>query len=345
MNRSLPATLTPKQLGYRFPAEWEPHEATWLSWPHREDSWPGVFSHIFPSYCQFIKELARSEKVCINVNDLPMQHKAEQLLIESDVDMSRIHFFLHPTNDAWCRDHGPAFMVREGDPPHKVIVSWKFNAWGNKYPHHLDEQIPTRVAEKKGLQYFAPDMVMEGGAVEFNGTGTLLTTKSCLLNPNRNPHLTQSQIEEVLQQYYNVDRILWLEEGISGDDTNGHIDDLTRFVNKDTVVTMIAYNRSHPDYQILQNNAKALHEMELNVLELPMPSLYEEDGFVLPCSYANFYICNAAVIVPTFEDPHDEVALECLTRCFPDRKIVGIRAKELIWGLGTFHCLSQQEPQ
>ena len=330
---------TPKKLGYRFPAEWEPHEATWLSWPHREASFPGMLSKIYKPYSQFVAEIAKGEKVSINVNDAAMQRSAEEHLIKADADLTQIQFFHHPTNDAWCRDHGPAFLVKK-KAPKKVLVGWKFNAWGEKYPHDLDEQIPTRISLEKDLPCFTPNLVMEGGSVEFNGEGTVLTTKSCLLNPNRNPHLDQKKIEEVLCNYYCVDRVLWLDEGITGDDTDGHIDDLTRFVDRDSVVTMVASHSSHPDYQVLKKNAEDLHKMGLNVFELLMPSPYEG----LPCSYANFYICNAAVVVPTFGDVHDEPALELLSRCFRDRKVVGISSKEIIWGLGSFHCLSQQEP-
>jgi agmatine deiminase len=331
---------TPKELGYRFPAEWEPHDATWLSWPHRTDSFPNILPKIYEPYSRFVAEIAKGERVCINVNDHAMERSAKEHLSKAGADLTRIEFFFHPTNDAWCRDHGPAFLVRK-EEPQKALVGWKFNAWGGKYPHDLDEQIPLRISLKRGLPCFTPPLVMEGGSVEFNGEGTVLTTKSCLLSPSRNPHLDQKKIEEALRDYYCVDRVLWLDEGITGDDTDGHIDDLTRFVSKDSVVTMIAPHSSHPDYEVLKKNGKELDKMGLNVFELKMPSPYEE----LPCSYANFYLCNAAVIVPTFEDPHDEAALELLSRCFPDRDVVGISSKEIIWGLGSFHCLSQQEPK
>jgi agmatine deiminase len=342
---------TPKELGYYFPAEWKKHDATWLSWPHKEASWPGKIEKIYDVYAQFVGLLTKGEKVCINVNDKAMQTKAEQHLNQANVDFSQVQFFLHPTNDAWCRDHGPAFLIRPSTDQPKAIVDWRYNAWGGKYPpYHLDDQIPTLIAHHYGIPCFTPNIIMEGGSVEFNGKGTVLTTKSCLLNPNRNPHCSQSEIESYLRQFYGVDQILWLNSGIEGDDTDGHIDDLTRFVNENTVVTIVADHSSHPDYQVLKANLKALESMHLingqhlNIVELPVPKPYFEEGQLLPCSYANFYISNAAVVVPIFEDPNDDKALDILSTCFKDRKVIGLNSKDIIWGLGSFHCLSQQEP-
>ncbi|CUI16757.1 putative Agmatine deiminase [Candidatus Protochlamydia naegleriophila] len=342
---------TPKELGYFFPPEWAPHHATWLSWPHKEASWPGKLQAIYPVYAEFVRLLAESELVCINVNNKQMQKEAESHLMQAGADLSQVRFFLFPTNDAWCRDHGPAFLLHSSPDARKAVVDWNYNAWGGKYPpYDLDDQIPLRIANYYQIHCFQPGIIMEGGSVEFNGKGSLLTTKSCLLNPNRNPHLTQSQIESYLVDYYGVDQVLWLDSGIEGDDTDGHIDDLTRFVNEDTVVTVVESQKESPNYPILQSNLKALKAMrllngkQLNVIELPMPAPYMEDGQILPCSYANFYISNKTVIVPIFEDPMDEQALEILTSCFKDRKVVGLNSKDIIWGLGSFHCLSQQEP-
>lgn len=342
-------TSTLKNLGFRFPAEWEPHEATWLSWPHNEETWPGHLQEIYPPYLQFIQAIAEGEEVCINVNDAKQRDFVERMIEEAGIQ--RVRYFLHPTNDAWCRDHGPIFLTRSAHPQ-KIVVNWDFNAWGGKYPpYHLDNQIPERIALARSLPYFTPGRVLEGGSVEFNGAGAVLTTKSCLLNPNRNPELNQQQIEHLLQESFGIDQVLWLESGIIGDDTDGHIDDLARFLNEDTVVAPVAQRRSHPDYLILKENKECLESMRLlngkplNVVELPVPAPYEEDGFFFPCSYANFYICNAAVLVPTFEDPQDEVALEVLSSLMRDRKVVGIPSRGLIRGLGSLHCLSQQEPK
>ena len=265
--------------------------------------------------------------------------------------MDRILFHFFSTNDAWCRDHGPAFLINPAAATPKVLVKWNYNAWGEKYPpHDLDNQIPIRIAAELNIPCFTPGIVMEGGSVEFNGKGTLLTSKACLLNPNRNPHLNQEQIEQYLCNYYGVRHILWVGDGILGDDTDGHIDDITRFVNADTVVTVVEENKADGNYEILQENLQLLQQMrledgkQLNVVELPMPSpvIWEEQR--LPASYANFYIANEVVVVPTFRDKNDRRALDILSGCFPTRRVVGIDSTDIIWGLGSFHCLSQQEP-
>ncbi|RYD85783.1 MAG: agmatine deiminase family protein, partial [Sphingobacteriales bacterium] len=267
-----------------------------------------------------------------------------------DTDLSKVEFFEFPTNDAWCRDHGPAFLINP-ETKQKVVIDWGYNAWGDKYPpYDLDDVIPTRIAEYYNLPVYHPGIVMEGGSVDFNGKGTVLTTTACLLNKNRNPHLNQQQIEGYLQNYYGVEQVLWLGDGIIGDDTDGHIDDITRFVNEDTVVTVVEENKNDENHHVLQENLQELKKMrllngkQLNIVELPMPDpvIYEDQR--LPASYANFYIGNAAVVVPTFRCDKDDKALDILTQCFPDRKVVGIDSTDIIWGLGSFHCLSQQEP-
>jgi len=342
---------TPKQLGYCFPAEFEPHAATWLSWPHKEASWPGKIHTIYPYYCEFIKELTAGEKVCINVNDEAMKDFATKHLNEAAVDMSKVEFFLHPTNDAWCRDHGPAFLVNHNAEEKKIIVDWNYNAWGNKYPpFDLDDIIPSLIAERYNIPVYHPGIIMEGGSVEFNGKGTVLTSTLCLLNQNRNPHLSQKEIEEYLYSYYGIDQILWVCEGIVGDDTDGHIDDTVRFINEDTVLAVVEENKADDNYELLQSNLKDLSSMrlingkQLNIVELPMPDeiFYEDQR--LPASYANFYISNQAVIVPTYRCKKDEKALQIIQESFPGRKAIGIDSTEIIWGLGSFHCLSQQEP-
>lgn len=343
---------TPKSLGYYFPAEFAPHQSTWLSWPHKEASWPGKIETIFPSYVAFIKTLVRFEEVNINVGDLAMQQKATQLLEAAGVDLSRVHFHLHPTNDAWCRDHGPAFLLNKLDKSKKAIVDWDYNAWGNKYPpFDLDDVVPTLIGNKMGLPVFNPGIIMEGGSVDFNGAGTVITSTACLLNPNRNPHLNQPQIEQYLMDFYGQDQVLWVDEGIVGDDTDGHIDDTVRFVNEDTVITVVEENTQDDNYELLQTNLKQLKAMrllngkQLNIVELPMPDpvIWEEQ--MLPSSYANFYIANKQVVVPTFRSDKDDKVLQVVQQSFPDREIVGIDSTDIIWGLGSFHCLSQQEPK
>lgn len=338
---------TPKDLGFRFPAEWEKHESTWLSYPHNENSWPGKIETIFPSYNLFVKHLAEHETVNINVEDEAMKEKIEEQLGEIDAKMQNIRFHFFRTNDAWCRDHGPAFVVKANQ---KAIVNWDYNAWGGKYPCAEDNLVAMKIANALELEAFHPHIVMEGGSIDVNGSGTLLTTTSCLLNPNRNPQLSQAQIEEKLCQYYNVENIIWLSDGIEGDDTDGHVDDLTRFVASDTVVTAVEENKDDENYAPLQENLSLLNKArlengkQLNVVELPMPSAVVWDDMRLPASYANFYIANGIVVVPTYRCKNDERALEVLQAVFPDREIIGIDSTDIIWGLGSFHCLSQQEP-
>lgn len=344
--------LTPKELGYIFPAEWERHRATWLSYPHADSySWPGTLERIFPFYNQFIRELSKGEQVCINVRDEALKMKVSGDLEAIGTDLSKITLLVHPTNDAWCRDHGPAFLLNPSAREAKVIVSWRYNAWGDKYEHDLDEKIPGLIGKYLGIPVFYPGIVMEGGAVDFNGNRTLLTTTQCLLNENRNPGLFQHEIEEYLRNYYGVDQVLWLNEGIDGDDTNGHIDDITRFFREDAVITMVEPKRSDPNHKILEENLKTLkgfrltNGKQLDIAEIPMPKpvIYEDQR--LPASYANFYIANNRVIVPNFRCREDDKAMRIFEECFPGRSIIGIDSVEIIWGLGSFHCLSQQEPE
>ena len=344
--------MTPRALGYRFPAEFAPHEATWLSWPHKEASWPGKIASIYPSYTAFIRELAMVEKVRINVLDEAMRSGAQAMLETAGVNMSSVEWFLHPTNDAWCRDHGPAFLLNPGAAQPKAVVDWDYNAWGGKYPpFDLDDVIPTRIAEHYGYPLFKPGIIMEGGSVDFNGEGTVITSTSCLLNKNRNPHLDRAAIEQYLIDYYGQDQVLWVEEGIIGDDTDGHIDDTVRFVNADTVITVVEEDPNDENYALLQGNLADLRKMrlangkQLNIVEIPMPDPVMWEDQRLPASYANFYIANGLVVVPTFRADKDSRVLDIISACFPDRKVVGIDSTDIIWGLGSFHCLSQQEPR
>ncbi|HXX42734.1 MAG TPA: agmatine deiminase family protein [Chthoniobacterales bacterium] len=339
---------TPLQLGYRMPAEWEPHAATWLSWPRREGiSFPGSFDRVMPTLHKMVRVLIESEPVCINVCN--GAHEAEARAVLDGLPNEWITYYEIPTNEPWCRDHGPIFLTRDSVPK-LAVVDWDYNAWGNKYPPFaLDEVVPTRVAEILSAPVFYPRMILEGGSIEVNGAGTLLTSESCLLNKNRNPKLTREQIESRLRGFLGVREILWLGDGIAGDDTDGHIDDLARFVSETNVVTVIEENSNDENYEPLQQNLARLRKMkiagqELEIAVLPMPKKIEREGLRLPASYANFYIANSCLLVPTFADPADEVALSTLRECFSDREIVGIDCRELIWGLGTFHCLTQQQP-
>lgn len=343
--------MTPASQGYYHPAEFAKHTSTWLSWPHKEASWPGKIETIFPVYAEFIKLVAEGEIVNINVLDDAMKAKALGFLHTVGADLSKIKFWFHPTDDAWCRDHGPAFLVNPKADIKKVVVDWGYNAWGGKYPpFDLDDRIPTLIGEALGIPVYHPGIVMEGGSVDFNGNGTVLTTRNCLLNRNRNPHLSQQQIEGYLKDYYGVTNILWLGDGIEGDDTDGHIDDLTRFVNETTVVTVVEHNKKDFNYKPLKENTEALSKMKLengrsiDIIELPMPGKVVYQGMRLPMSYANFYISNKYIVMPVFKDPNDNKALDILQACFPDRKVVGLDCRDIIWGLGAFHCLSHEEP-
>jgi agmatine deiminase len=357
---------TPAALGYRMPAEWEPHTATWLSWPRREGiSFPDSFDRVMPALRAMVEALIESEQVCINVRN--EAHEAEAREVLRGLSTERISFSLVPTNEPWCRDHGPIFLTRDedwsqlapepgrtvqrdGPPAPLAVVDWDYNAWGNKYPpFDLDEVAPTRVAKILNVPVFYPGMILEGGAIDVNGAGALLTSESCLLNKNRNPNLSREEIEQRLRDYLGVRDILWLGDGIAGDDTDGHIDDLARFVSESTVVTVVEENSGDENYEPLQKNLARLQAMKiggraLNIITLPMPQKIMREGLRLPATYANFYIANTCVLAPTFADQADEVALSVLRECFPNRCVVGIDCRELIWGLGAFHCLTQQQP-
>ncbi len=294
-----------------------------------------------------VEALIESEHICINVCN--GAHEAEARSVLGRLPMERVTFYRIPTNEPWCRDHGPIFLTRDRDPK-LALVDWDYNAWGNKYPpFNLDEVVPTRVAEVLKVPVFYPHMILEGGSIEVNGAGALLTTESCLLNKNRNPNLSRDEIEARLRDYLGVRDILWLGDGIAGDDTDGHIDDLARFVSERTVVAVVEEDRDDENYQLLQKNLACLRQMKIGkdsieMLTLPMPKKIMREELRLPASYANFYIANSCVLVPTFADSADELALSVLRECFPHRRVIGIDCRELVWGLGTFHCLTQQQP-
>jgi agmatine deiminase len=361
-----------------MPAEWEPHEATWLTWPRRDGiSFPGRFDSIPQYWVQLAELLSHGEHVHVNTFD--DEHEAE---IRDHLDRSdklvRERVFLHrfPAYEPWCRDHGPIFVTRQPDdaaqrsaresdlpmarygvgfePKYErlAVVDWGYNAWGGKYPpYDLDDAVPQHVARYLNVPLLQPEMILEGGSIDVNGRGTLLTTEACLLNPNRNPERSRAQIEQVLRDYLGVTNILWLGDGIVGDDTDGHIDDLARFVNPTTVVAVVEEDSADENYEPLQENLRRLRTMSdqdgrpLDIETLPMPRPIYHAGQRLPACYANFYIANELVLVPTFNDPNDSRAIATLERLFPDRQVVGILSLDLIWGLGAFHCITQQQPR
>jgi agmatine deiminase len=346
------ADPTPASLGYRMPAEWEPHEATWLAWPHNPDTWPGKFAPVPDIYVNMVQALHQHERIHICTNDAESAVRARGLLSKAGVDLSTIQFHEIPTNDTWARDHGPIFLTRISNENNQLAATdWIFNSWGQKYgPWDLDDVVPQKIAELFELQYFTPGIVLEGGSIDVNGRGALLTTESCLLNPNRNPSLSRTDIEEYLRAYLGVTHILWLGDGIVGDDTDGHIDDIARFVNPTTVVCAVEEDPDDVNYRPLQDNWQRLQKMTdqnghpLRVLPLCMPSPIEHEGNRLPASYANFYIANGTVLVPTYNCPNDQRALTTLQELFPMRQVVGISCTDLVWGLGAIHCVTQQQP-
>jgi agmatine deiminase len=353
----MPATLnsdcqTPTALGYRMPAEWEPHEATWISWPHNRESWPGKFEPVPVVFAEIVKQISQTELVHINVGDENLEERARRCLSDYGVDQRRVRLHPIPTNDAWCRDHGPIFVRRRtGSGSELAAVKWGYNAWGGKYPpFDLDDQVARKIGCELGVRVFEGGMVLEGGSIDVNGRGTLLTTESCLLNPNRNPELSKPEIEQRLKGFLGVCNILWLGDGIEGDDTDGHIDDLARFVGPSTIVTVVEPDPSDPNHEPLAENLARLREMRdqdgrsFEIATLPMPRRMDYQGQRLPASYANFYIANQLVLAPIFDDPNDSIALETLQRLITDRRVVGIRCTDLVWGLGAIHCVTQQQP-
>jgi agmatine deiminase len=342
---------TPTARGYSMPAEWMPHQATWISWPHKRESWPGKFEPVEPVMVQFVAALSAGELVRINVLDEGHEKHVRNLL-EGHATAANVRFHRFATNDAWCRDHGAIFLTRPdaGRDP-LLALDFRFNSWGGKYPpFDLDNAIPPKMADALGVPCHSIDMVLEGGSIEVNGAGALLTTEQCLLHPNRNPAMSKGDIENTLRDNLGVRQCIWLGEGIVGDDTDGHIDDLTRFVGEDTVVTVVERDRSDDNHEPLAENRERLAIIRLDdgrslkVIEMQMPRPVEFEGDRLPASYANFYIGNTVVLMPTFDDPADEPNRSTLAGCFPGREVIGIDCTDLVLGLGTFHCLTQQVP-
>ncbi|NJP07955.1 MAG: agmatine deiminase family protein [Chloroflexaceae bacterium] len=336
-----------------MPAEWAPHQATWVSWPHKRESWPGKLHLIPPVFARMVAALARSETVYVNVNHIAMEQEAREALdeVKARGDIRFVHL---PTDDAWCRDYGAICVTRPptADQPADIAATiWQFNAWGNKYlPYDHDKQIARQMAQLLGFPVFNGEMILEGGSIDVNGDGLLLTTEACLLNPNRNDGLSRLEIEQRLQEMLGIEKVLWLGDGIAGDDTDGHVDDLARFIAADTIVTVVEDDPTDANYQPLQENLKRLNAMRdlqgnpLRIITLPMPPPVFDLKDRLPASYANFYIANRVVLVPFFNHPNDQYVERVLQLQFPDREIVGIDCTDLILGLGAFHCLTQQIP-
>jgi len=346
------ATATPRTAGYRMPAEWERHEATWLSWPRPEGiSFPGLYARIPALWVRMAAELAAGELVRVNVLDEADERAVRaELAAVPGLDPERVVLHRVPTDEPWCRDHGPIFVVR-ADPPALAVVDWGYNAWGGKYPpYDRDDRVPAAVAAILGVPRFAPGMILEGGSIDVNGRGTVLTTEACLLNPNRNPALGRAAIERRLADFLGAPAVVWLGDGIAGDDTDGHVDDIARFVGPRTVLAAVEPDPADPNHAPLADNLARLRAARdqdgraLDIVALPMPGAVAREGHRLPASYANFYVANAVVLVPTFAHRNDAAALEIIARCFPGRRVAGIDARELVWGLGAFHCVTQQQP-
>ncbi len=346
---------TPFEAGFKMPAEWEKHRATWIGWCHNKNDFPGKICPIHWVYGEITRKLAQSEQVCILVNSENHETLARRVLAKVGVDFQKIEFYQIPHNRGWVRDSGPMFVRSDAEV---AVVKFKFNAWAKYDDWQLDNEVATKFAENAQRRIFKAqlndrEIILEGGAIDVNGTGTLLTTEECLLDLEtqaRNPHLSRNETENFLRDYLGASNVLWLKRGIVGDDTHGHVDDFCRFVNSKTVVLAEEKNPSDANYEILEENRERLagfrleDKSKIEILRLPMPSPLVFCGQRLPASYANFYIANETVLVPTFNDENDRTALGILGELFPTRKVCGIHAVDLVWGLGTLHCLTQQEP-
>jgi agmatine deiminase len=360
MSASVSTATTPRDLGYRMPAEWERHEATWLAWPHNPEDWPGKFQPIPWVYAEIVRLLAAHEQVHLLVEDAKAEQRALGILERAGANLDRVSFHPWPTNRSWTRDSGPIF-VRNG-AGRVAITNWRFNGWAKYSNWQLDDQLPGRVTELLGLPEWQPALrladgstrriVLEGGSIDTNGAGVLLTTEECLLSEvqQRNPGVSREQLEQVFHDCLGIEQVIWLNRGIAGDDTHGHVDDITRFVGTATIVTVVEPDASDPNHAPLAENlarlkaARTLNGKQFDVVELPLPRPVVFRGQRLPASYANFYIANGLVLVPTFHDPNDRVALNTLSEVFPDSEVIGIHSVDLVWGLGTLHCMTQQQP-
>jgi agmatine deiminase len=351
---------TPHQLGFRMPAEWERHEATWLAWPHNSEDWPGKSQTIPWVYAEIVRLLSTRESVHLLVNDRKAEQRALSIFERAGAMLDRVSFHHWPTNRVWTRDSGPIF-VRDGIGK-TAVTNWKFNAWAKYSDWQLDDQLPARVAGLLNLPAWEPSieaengsmqrLVLEGGSIDTNGAGILLTTEECLLSEvqRRNPGVSREQLEQAFHDFLGIDQVIWLGKGIAGDDTHGHVDDITRFVGPETIVTAVEPNKRDANHEPLAENmerlkaARTLAGKQFNLVELPLPKPVIFRNQRLPASYANFYIANDSVLVPTFNDPNDRIALNILAEVFPEREVIGIHSVDLLWGLGTLHCMTQQQP-
>jgi agmatine deiminase len=360
MSRKKPGATekSPAALGFVMPAEWDRHEATWIGWPHNRTDWPGKLVPVCWAYGEIVRKIAPGEIVRILVNSEAHEARARRVLARAGVDRSRVEFFRFPTNRGWTRDFGPIFVRRDGPRSEVAIVRFRFNAWAKYSDWKKDDRVPELAARALGCRIFyarinGRDVVVEGGSIDVNGRGTVLTTEECLLDQQtqpRNPGMSREETEAALSEFLGASNVLWLGRGIAGDDTHGHVDDLCRFVGPRTVVLCQESNPDDYNHRILEENRERLEGMRLEdgskieVVRVPMPAPLLFNGQRLPASYANFYISNAAVLVPTFNDPNDRQALGILGELFTDRAVIGIHAVDLVWGLGTLHCLTQQQP-
>lgn len=341
---------TPEESGYLMPAEWEKHEGIWLAWPHDPDTFPDRIENVENIYIKIIKSIHESEKVHLFVKDGPMKVRLTGVFEKNDFNCDRIHFFIFDYADVWIRDYGPIFLINE-QKDRLAMVRWRFNAWGEKYEELMrDATIPAMINRTMQLPCFDSKMVLEGGSIDVNGKGTLLTTEQCLLNRNRNPDLKKQEIEDKLREYLGATHIIWLRNGILGDDTDGHIDDIARFVNPTTIVCAYEEDMSDDNYPFLKENYELLLEAkdqdknQLDIIKMPMPGFVGDDQGRLPASYTNFYIGNTVVLVPIFGHNNDHQALDIIKSVFPGRTVVGIPCNDLVYGFGAIHCITQQQP-
>jgi agmatine deiminase len=353
-------TKTPRQLGYRMPAEWEPHEATWLAWPHNPEDWPGKFAAIPWLYAEIVRLLAARERVHLIVEDAATERRVKSMLSRAGANLDRVNFHRWPTDRGWTRDSGPIFV--RNAKGRVALTNWRFNGWAKYDDWHLDDKVPGRVTKLLGCPAWQPlvqnqngtkhPVVLEGGSIDVDGQGALLTTEECLLSEvqQRNPGLSREKLERVFSDYLGIDQVIWLGRGIAGDDTHGHVDDIARFAGPATIVAAVEPDTSDPNHAPLKENLALLKAArtpggkQFTVVELPMPRPVVFRGQRLPASYANFYVANGLVLVPTFHDPNDRVALNLLAEVFPDREVIGVHSMDLIWGLGALHCMTQQQP-